>query len=279
LGEASTETGWTWADDLALILSFAARRRAGVEGVEEETSSVEEETSSDAEGEATGALIEPDDIGEFVRAAADALAASERREVLRRALDFMTPAPGESVERAFLVLFSALESTLTFARGEDEYEIIPGAEFALLERELKAWLKRQPALAVDAERRALVYEKTRELNRLPFSRVFARFCERRGVELSDLWPLVGRLDGWPLLEIRHRLVHGDPFAGRPADALRCAAAHLRWTAERMLLAVLGWPFERSNVSPERLAARREYQSWPEERARLAGATAGTDEQA
>jgi hypothetical protein len=272
LVKAGTAAEWTWADDLALVLSFAARRRVGVDGVEEETSPGDEASAADA-------LIEPDGLGEFVRAAADALAASARKEVLRRALDFMTPVPGETFERAFLVLFSALESTLTFARGGDEYEIIPGAEFAQLERELKGWLKRQPALAADAERRALVYEKTRELNRLPFARVCARFCERRGVELSDLWPLAGPLDGWPLLEIRHRLVHGDPFAERPADALLCACAHLRWTAERMLLAVLGWPVERSNVSPARLAGRAGYRDWPEERARLAGTTAGAEGQA
>jgi hypothetical protein len=264
LGETDTATGWTWADDLALLLSFAARRRVGAEGLDEEA------VEASADGKSP-ALVEADDLGEFVRSAADALAASGREEVLRRALAFMTPVDGETVERSFLVLFSALESTLTFARGEDEYKIISREEFASLERELKVWLKRQPALASDAERRALMYEKTRELNRLPFSRVCARFCERHGVELSDLWPLVGRLDAWPLLEIRHRLVHGDPFARRPEQALECAAQHLRWTAERMLLAVLGWPVARSNVSPERLAATRaEYQRWPEERARLAG---------
>ena len=258
--------GGTWADDLALILSFAARRRVGVEGLGEED-------SPGAPGDAPDPLIETDDLGEFVRAAADALATPGREEVLRRALDFMTPVGGETAERSFIAVFTALESTLTFARGEDEYKIIPREEFAQLERELKAWLKQHPALALDAERRALLYEKTRELNRLPFSRVFATFCERRGVELSDLWPLVGPLDGWPLLEIRHRLVHGDPLGGRPAAAMHCAREHLRWTAERMLLSLLGWPVGRSNVSPERLAGREEYRDWPAERARLAGRSA------
>jgi hypothetical protein len=257
--ETNTTAGRTWADDLALILSFAARRRADDAG------------GDDAAGDAPDPLVEPDDLGEFVRRAADALAAPGRGDVLRRALDFMTPVPGEPAERSFLVLFAALESTLTSARGEDEYEIIPREEFARLERELKDWLKAQPALAADAGRRALVYEKTRELNRLPFSRVYALFCERSGVEVSDLWPLTGRLDGWPLLEIRHRLVHGDPFPARPGAALACAAAHLRWTAERVLLAALGWPVERSNVSPARLAGRAEYRSWPAERGRLGAA--------
>lgn len=229
-------------------------------------------------GDAEDPLVDADDLGEFVRAAAAALAATDRQEVLRRALGFMAPVPGETIERSFLALFSALESTLTFERGEDEYRILPREEFAQLERELRAWLKGHPALAGDAGRRALLYEKTRELNRLPFSRVFARFCERRGVALSDLWPLVGPLDGWPLLEIRHRLVHGDPFDASPGGALVCAAAHLRWTAERMLLAALGWEVERSNVSPSSLAARGEYADWPAARALLrAGGGAGTDD--
>jgi hypothetical protein len=255
VAQADTKAGRSWADDLALILSFAARARVGVGGSGED---------------APDPLIEPDDLGEFVRAAAAALAAPGRDEVLRRALDFMTPLPGEPLERSFLVIFSALESTLTFARGDDEYEIIPREEFARLERELKDWLKAQPALAADPARRALLYEKTRELNRLPFARVYERFCERLGVEASDLWPLTGRLDGWPLLEIRHRLVHGDPFHADPGAALACAAAHLRWTAERMLLAVLGWTTRRSNVSPERLAGREEYRDWTAVRASLPG---------
>ena len=269
MGEAGTGAGRTWADDLALILSFAARRRVDAEGPDAE------ETSGEA-GDADDPLVEADDLGEFVRAAAAALAATDRQEVLRRALGFMTPVPGESVERSFLVLFSALESTLTFARGEDEYRILPREEFAQLERELKAWLKSRPALAGDAARRALLYEKTRELNRLPFSRVFTMFCGRRGVELSDLWPLVGPLDGWPLLEIRHRLVHGDPFDASPGGALVCATAHLRWTAERMLLAVLGWEAGRSGAAPSRLSTQAEYAGWPAARAQLAAAGGGEE---
>ena len=105
--------GGTWADDLALILSFAARRRVGV-------GSLGGEDSPGEAGEATDPLVETNDLGEFVRAAADALATPGREEVLRRALDFMTPVEGETAERSFIAIFTALESTLTFARGEDE---------------------------------------------------------------------------------------------------------------------------------------------------------------
>lgn len=259
----------TEQEDLPLLLSFASRHNVGASGRAGVGFSGESLAGGGARSDVEP-LIEKADLAEFADAAYGRFSRAERGEVLRRALGFAVPVPGESLERSFLVLFSSLEAALTFARGEDEYEIVPRAEFTQLERDLKNWLRRHPALSDDAARRALVYEKTRELNRLPFSRVFEKFRERHGVELSDLWPLTGRLDSWPLLEIRHRLVHGDPFGSRPDSALSCARAHLRWTAERMLLALLGWPVERSNVSPERLARSSEaYVNWSEERARLA----------
>lgn len=72
------------------------------------------------------------------------------------------------------------------------------------------------------------------------------------------------------MEVRHRLVHGDPFVSRPVEALACAEAHLRWVVERMLLCVLGWPIERSNVSADFLQRTRdEHDDWQSERARFA----------
>jgi hypothetical protein len=72
------------------------------------------------------------------------------------------------------------------------------------------------------------------------------------------------------MEIRHRLVHGDPFRSRPARAVECAREHLRWTVCRMILSLLGWPVGRSLVSPAELArAGADYADWREERARLA----------
>jgi hypothetical protein len=72
------------------------------------------------------------------------------------------------------------------------------------------------------------------------------------------------------MEIRHRLVHGDPFQSRPLEALTCAREHLRWVVERMLLSVLGWPVSRSNVSGDYLLAfSRSYTKWETERAKFA----------
>jgi hypothetical protein len=257
------------ACDDSLIALFASRGRRGGTGGPAEVPACGGPLPAGADDE-PGALIEEADLQEFTSTALRALDGRRNKETLCRALACMIPAGDESSESYFLKLFTALESALTFFRPEDEYDILPQLEFSELERDLKKWLKQHPLLAPEPQKRALIYEKIRELNRFPFSHVFKTFCQRHEVYLEDLWPLTGRLDGWPLLEIRHRLVHGDPFQSRPTEAFDCALKHLRWTTERMLLRGLDWPVERSNVSPERLAGTDgAYMNWPAERARLA----------
>jgi hypothetical protein len=214
-------------------------------------------------------LIDASDVDEFMSIAAISRS-DELNDILNRAINFALPSPQQSVEVAFISLSAALESVLTFFRRQDEYEILGANEFSELERDLKKWLKQQKVLAGETTKRKLIYEKFRELNRFPFSHVFDRFCEHYSLDLSDLWPVTGKHADWPLTEIRHRLVHGDPFNSRPAEAMACAEAHLRWTVERMLLSVPGWPVERSNVSPNYLRrTSREHQSWETARSQFA----------
>lgn len=215
------------------------------------------------------ALVDESNLEEFRTTAGAVIRRTELQDILLRAISFSLPAEGCSLESSFITLYSALESALTFFRRQDDYEIIPPENFRQMERDLRKWLKQHPLLMNETAKRSLIYEKIRELNRFPFSHVFQNFCERYSLDLSDLWPLIGRPDAWPLMEIRHRLVHGDPFASRPYEAMLCAREHLRWTVERMLLSLLGWPVARSNVSPESLHEHGgHYQDWQAERARF-----------
>ena len=242
--------------DSELLLSFGGRARVVGRGV---IAAVNDP------------LIEAADLGEFVNSASRVIAGTENGEVIARAVGLAVQSDQTPLEVAFVGLFAALESALAFfRRSRKDYDILPRDEFALLERDLRAWLRRHPALEREAEKRALIYEKVRELNRFPFSRVFNNFCARNSVDLADLWPLLGRREDWPLLEIRHRLVHGDPFGSRPADALACARQHLSWTVERMLLAALEWPVARSGAAGHRLqAAGPSYTEWPAARTKFA----------
>lgn len=216
-------------------------------------------------------LIEAADLEGFVNSASRVIAGTENGEIIARAVGLAVQSDQAPLEVAFVGLFAALESALAFfRRSRKDYDILPPDEFARLERDLRAWLRRHPALEREAQKRGLIYEKVRELNRFPFSHVFSNFCARNSVDLSDLWPLLGRREDWPLLEIRHRLVHGDPFGSRPTESLSCARQHLSWTVERMLLAALGWPVARSGAAGHSLqAAGSSYADWPSARATFA----------
>jgi hypothetical protein len=215
-------------------------------------------------------LVAEGDEGALLDAAREVLQGEGDADVFARAIGFALDADRAPLELSFVSLYTALESALTFFRRQGDYKIMPRDDFARFESDLRDWLRRHPLLEDDGARRGLLYEKVRELNRFPFSHVFKQFCARYGLDLSDLWPLVGPADEWPLVEIRHRLVHGDPFRSRPVEAVACAREHLRWTTARMILSVAGWPVERSRVSPAELArAGATYTDWRDERAKLA----------
>ena len=222
---------------------------------------------ADNSEEPQGPLIDEVDLEEFLATASPSNGA-ELNEILQRAIGFTLQSRHQSLEVSFISASAALESVLTFFRRQHDYEILAPKEFSKLERDLKKWLKQHPALASEPARRGLIYEKVPELNRFPFSYVFKKFCEHHSLDLDDLWPVVGKHADWPLTEIRHRLVHGDPFVKRPPEALACAGAHLGWVVERMLLTTLGWPIERSNVSRENLRLGIHHESWQVERAKF-----------
>jgi hypothetical protein len=74
------------------------------------------------------------------------------------------------------------------------------------------------------------------------------FQQSYHVDLADLWPLLDKTGGTSLAQIRNRLIHGEYLSEKSLQALMFADQNLRWTLERMLLAVLGWPVSKSNVS-------------------------------
>lgn len=214
-------------------------------------------------------LIAEVDLEEFLVATTPRDGA-QLNDILQRAICFALYSGGQSVEASFLSLSAALESVLTFFRRQSDYEILTADEFSELERDLKRWLKQHPALASEPAKRALIYEKVPELNRFPVSYVFRSFCGHYCLDLTDLWPVTGKHAEWPLMEVRHRLVHGDRFLSRPEEAMACAQTHLSWVVERMLLTLLGWPIERSNVSADFLQQTRgEHHDWQSERAKFA----------
>jgi hypothetical protein len=94
------------------------------------------------------------------------------------------------------------------------------------------------------------------------SQKVAFFQSIYNVDLTDLWPLLDRSSGTCLAQIRNRSIHGEYLNEASYRALHYAMLNLRWTLERMLLSVLRWPVETSNVSKSFLTNLTAYHWQP-----------------
>jgi hypothetical protein len=70
------------------------------------------------------------------------------------------------------------------------------------------------------------------------------------VDFNDLWPLLDRKAGPSLKDIRNRIAHGQPLDAREEHFLLWPTENLKWVVERMLLAVLKWPLQKSKANPK-----------------------------
>jgi hypothetical protein len=214
-------------------------------------------------------IIEPSDFPTFMAEAYRRFTGIVPNESFRRAIHFAIPRDGNTVDSDFVNLYSALEMMVLHFRREQGLEfIMPNeGECRQLQSDLRKWLKQHPLLE-NKGRRGLVYEKLFEINRVSFGHAFEKFCEVYSVDLNDLWPVVGNTGGPSLSTIRNRLVHGDVLGEGYYKALLTAKFHLQWTVERMILAMLGWPVNKSNVDAWYLSLMPMYKDWDSERANL-----------
>jgi hypothetical protein len=91
------------------------------------------------------------------------------------------------------------------------------------------------------------------------------FQNKYSVDLSDLWPLTDKTHGITLAQLRNRVGHGEYLDPAQTHALLYATEHVRWSVERVMLTLLGWPIAKSRVSPARLAYLHSYANWKQAR--------------
>jgi len=155
------------------------------------------------------------------------------------------------IEITFLKLFSAFETLITFFRKKyDKSTVIPEKEWnkligkkGKLKNNIRKFLNEEEGFKEDEnkEKRTLIYQKLRELNRISLKEAFIEFCKEYKVNFDYLWPVCDKKDGISLSEIRNKLIHGEKFDTAYAISISIANTHLQYTIENMLLAILGWP--------------------------------------
>lgn len=260
-------------DDFLLVTSFAARQRCICLGWEAWDSTAlvtfyrrgftipkpkDKESLNDT-------LVDLQYFEGFIKSAYTKFLETEPKEYLRQALYAVT-AKGKTVETKFTRLFSALETLVLKHRREQNTEsIFLQDEWKKIREDLEKFIKQHEAFAGETperkQKRKQVYEKLPELNRISFPAAFTDFCQRNSIKLDDLWPVWEKQDTVSLAVIRNKLVHGEPFNHSQLQTLIMATDHLEWILERILLAVLGWPYANSRVADQHLRHMTSYLNW------------------
>jgi hypothetical protein len=213
-------------------------------------------------------LIQASSFGAFCQTAYNSFSTASDRESLRQALSYILPRDGYISKNSFVRLYSALETLVLFYHKDAESEfILPTKEFNRLRKFLKSKIDEYEPLSQREDRRQLIKAKLSELNRSSLGDAFNQLCSRYAIDASDLWPVHGPPAEWPLSQLRNKIVHGDLVRGVEERALVTAEWHLRWTVERILLAILKWPVEGTGASAKQLSEQGDllYGEWEADR--------------
>jgi hypothetical protein len=205
-----------------------------------------------------------------------ALRSSSSRNALRRAIWILLDAGEGTLEGNFLKLFTALETLVTSSRETSGFTNALSKEtWKSFRKDLKSFVNSHALLKDRHDSRGFIIEKLSEINRIAFRTVFDKFVEslrKYGLSLDDLWPITRTEDGVSIIQIRNRMTHGDSFSeALIQSALFDAKSHLEWSIERILLAMLGWPVDQSNVG-KFLRHFVQYNSWKAARRAFGGST-------
>jgi len=239
-------------DGVLLLASFAARQRCVCLGWEASDSKMHVKQyvrnrtipSNNARTSYRNALIDKSNFAEFMTTAYSAFDKVTPQDPLRRAISLVTPSMDHTAEGEFISLYTALEIlVLQFRRLNSLEFILPNNQWNKVRKELKTYISSIALPADQSDKKVLIQDKLSELNRVSFGTAFEHFCKYYSIDLADLWPVVNSASGASLSQVRNKLVHGEHFGPNQYEALMFAGLHLRWTVERMILAVLGWDAE------------------------------------
>jgi hypothetical protein len=245
-------------DDFLLIASFAAGRRTACLGW----------TATDKHAHATyyrGNYTFPDckekgDIHErladfksykkFIDVCYSNFLAHENQLALRSAICSAVPLNHHTLESSFLSQFSALETLLLDYRRQNELEfVLEKNKWKDLKGHLQKCIKASNEPKLEHEQRKSIYSKLDELNRISIRDAFNTFSQSCEIHLADLWPVFGDEEAIGLVDVRNKLIHGDPFPPDLIGALSMAQMHLKIVLDRMLVRVLGWNITETKVGP------------------------------
>jgi hypothetical protein len=265
-------------DDFLLIASFAARRRTACLGW---TASDKNAYAMfyrgnyvfpdfDRDESLNNGLIDIKDFERFMQTCYPAFLGFENKLAIRNALYSAVPPQPRTIETTFLHVFAGLETLiLDFKRRKDLEFVIPPNDWSSFRKYLHKCIKNSTEPNLETEQRASMYRKLDELNRVSLREAYELFCKEYFIDLVDLWPIFGESDLVGLVDIRNKLIHGDPFPHAMFDPLVVAKEHLIYILERVLTRILKWNVAETKINPDYLRSQMlVIKDMPSERKKL-----------
>ena len=210
----------------------------------------------------TESLIDSLHFGEYLKTCFPALLSHPNPEVLCDAIVSVVPGRKRTIEESFLSMFSSLEALILDFRKRNnlEYVIDDEDEWNDRKKEIKKSIK-TILKNYSRNQRSYMYGKLDELNRIPLRLVFEEFCSEHKIDVSDLWPLYKEGDFIGLSDIRNKLIHGDRISNEFIKMLSEAKSSLQYMIERILLTIMSYPVNNSDVSKRLLLQDRYRLNW------------------
>lgn len=244
-------------DEILLIASIACRTRTVCVGWQasdnESISNFYRGFLSTPSGNQTRTLdrglVSAADFETFITNSFQVFQNSHYKKAIESSIHAILGIENGTIESSFLTLYAALEELLFSFRKENEYEVIfDKSNWKEFKKGLMSWIKSHPEISIPKEKRCLIYDKLNELNRISASTAFKKMCCHLEIDLNDLWPVYGNSQKATLSSIRNALTHGSFPSEYAFPYLATALDHLQWTLERILLTLLDWPIDQSEVS-------------------------------
>lgn len=210
---------------------------------------------SEADALETG-LVPLEHFDDFVRLAWPRWCQSAFHDALRTVSFAVMPGRSRTaIEDSFIAKFAAFEELVLVYRRQNNLEFtVDDNHWRDLSQSIKQTIRDfQPELT--NQQRSMLYDGMAGMKRVSLRRVWERWEADLACELGDLWPVYDSGQRAGLSTIRNKIVHGDFNSDRHFGALCVANDHLRWLLERLVLSLLDWSIEKSEVRPRLLKGR------------------------
>jgi len=172
---------------------------------------------------------------------------SPHHDALRNAINTLLLPSGMVLEMTFLAYFQALECLILSFRRLNGLELTFNDEqFKEIKRKIKKSI--DSSIIPDPSKRMLIKEKIDELNRPSIKNVTTIFFNEINIITSDLWPLFDSIETTGLSTLRNKIIHGDTLPKEAFEHLIAACEHARVYIQRIILNLLHWDLDKSNIS-------------------------------